>query len=274
MDMRTYFVICVLLIWTIFTIVCVYARYWRKKAAWALLMYGRNAQFCEERQNVAKQALLAGNKDAAKLFALAGPELFDKELPLAAFYRGTIKCVFADYYFPKRYHEWISEEQWNFTRVVYQFKEGCDNCAQYFARAFRVLQPGCELTVMFMPCSTEERYRERFSSLADFLLKFRGVHSGLDNILFIGDRECKHLAEKRDEIDEGSNYIIRNDVKGKNVVIVDDLITTGDSLENYAKRLEASGAEVVGAIFLAKTFELPSERRVKWVVWKQILCSW
>lgn len=272
--MRIYFVVGILLIWVVLMTMWAYARYWRKKAAWALLMYGRNAQYCEERRKVAKQALLAGNKDGAKLFALADPELFDKELPLLPFYRNGIKCVFFNYYYPKRYQEWIAEEQWDFTRVVYQFKEGLDDCAQYFAQAFRALQPNCELTVMFMPCSTEERYRERFSLLASFFLKFRGVHSGFDSILFIGDRECKHMAEKRNEIDENSNYIIRDEVKGKNVVIVDDLLTTGSSLIAYAKRLEESGAQVVGAVFLAKTFMLPSDRKVKWVMGKEVLCSW
>lgn len=272
--MRIYFVVGILLIWAILLTICAYARYWKKKAAWALLMYGKRTQYSKERQHVARQALLAGNKDAAKLFAFASPEMFDKELPLFPFYRNGIKCVYVDYYYPKRYHEWIAEEQWNFTQVVYHFKEGLDNCAQSFARAFRILQPGCELTVMFMPCSTEERYHERFSSLANIFPKFRGVYSGFDYISFVGDRKCKHLVENRNDINESSNYIISDDIKGKKVVIVDDLLTTGSSLKSYADRLEGYGAEVVGAIFLAKTFMLPSDSRIKWTVWKSFLCSW
>lgn len=274
MEMRMYFVLGFLLIWIILAAVCAYARYWRKKAAWALLMYGKNAHWREQREYGARQALLAGNKEAAKLYALACPEKFDNELPLTPFYRNNIKCVFADYYYPKRYHDWIAEDQWLFNRTVYQFKEGRDNCTQYFAKVFRTLEPACELTIMFMPCSSEKRYRERFSPLGLFFLKFKDVHSGIDYISFICDRECKHLVDKRSEIDEMSNYIISDAVKGKKVIIVDDLLTTGRSLSAYAECLKKSGAEVIGAIFLAKTFMLPSDFRIKWVIWKQIFFSW
>ena len=273
--MRVYAVLVFLLIWIFLIAVCAYARYWRKKAAWALLLYGRNAQWREQREYAARQALLAGdNKEAAKLYALACSERFDKELPLIPFYRKNIKCVFADYYYSKRYHDLIAEDQWNFARVVYQFKEGQDNCSQYFARVFRALNPACELTIMYMPCSTESRYRERFSSLDCFFSKFKDVHSGMDYILFSGERECKHTTRKRDEIDECSNYTVSEAVNGKRVVICDDLLTTGRSLCSYAECLRESGAEVVGAIFLAKTFMVPSDFRIKWVIWKQILFSW
>lgn len=272
--MRIYFVLTVLLIWIILTAVCIYAKYWRKKAAWALFMYGKYARYSEQRESAARQALLAGNKEAIKLYALTCPEKFDKELPLVPFYRNNIKCVFADYYYSKRYQDLISEDQWDFTRIVYQFKEGKDSCEQYFAQAFRALHPACELTVMFMPCSTEDRYRERFSALDRFFLKFRGVHSGFNYIRFTGERECKHMARKRDRIDETSNYIISTAVKNKDVIIVDDLLTTGHSMLAYAECLESSGAKVIGVIFLAKTFMVPSDFKVKWVLWKQILCSW
>ncbi len=274
MEKRVYFVLGFMLIWAILSAVAAYARYWRKKAGWALLMYGRNALWREQREYGAKQALIAGNKDAALLYALSCPEKFDKELPLIPFYRNKIKCVFADYYFPKRYHGWIAEEQWHFTQLVYQFKEGRDNCAQYFAQVFRTLHPACDLTIMFMPCSSEERYRERFSSLNRFFLSFTGVCSGFNFIIFTSDRECKHLASKRSDVDEMSNYVISDAVKGRKVVIVDDLLTTGHSLFTYAEYLKNSGAEVIGAIFLAKTFLVPSISKIKWKVWKQILFSW
>lgn len=270
---RAHALLLFLVVWGLFSLVLSYAKYWKKKAACALFMYGKNARWRDQREQAARQALMAGNKEAVKLYALACPEKFDKEIPLTPFYRNHIKCIFSDYYYSKRYQDWLAEDQWNFTRTVYQFKEGKDSCDQYFARAFKTLHPGCELTIMFMPCSTEYRYRERFSSLARFFLKFRDVHSGLNYIIFTGERECKHTAQRRNEVDESSNYMISESVKGRKVVIVDDLLTTGQSLFTYAEHLEASGAEVIGAIFLAKTFLLPSDFKVKWVVWKEYLLS-
>jgi len=122
---------------------------------------------------------------------------------------------------------------------------------------------------MFMPCSTKERYYTRFSSLANFFVKFWEVHSGLDYVIFTKERECKHTAKQRDKVDESSNYIISNAVKGKKIIICDDLLTTGKSLSSYSKELKNSGAEVVGAIFLAKTVRLPSNTKVIWKFWAQ-----
>lgn len=69
-----------------------YAQYWKRKAAYALLQYGRNAQNHEERKWAAQQALMAGHKDAAKLYALTCPEAFDKELPLVPFIEITLNA--------------------------------------------------------------------------------------------------------------------------------------------------------------------------------------
>ncbi len=250
-----------------------YAQYWKRKAAYALLQYGRNAQNHEERKWAAQQALMAGHKDAAKLYALTCPEAFDKELPLVPFYRDNIKCVFADYYYSKRFHNFIDEDQWQFANTVYLFKEGKDECSQYFAQTFKALRPACDITIMFMPCSTQKHYYNRFSSLAYFFLKFRGVQSGIDYISFTGERESKHTSQQRNKIEESSNYIINTNLTGKKIIIVDDLLTTGKSLSSYAKKLKDSGAEIAGAIFLAKTFLLPTNAKVKWIVWKHFFLS-
>lgn len=250
-----------------------YGQYWKKKASFAFLLYAKNTRYRKDREWAARQALMAGDKDAAKLYALACPEKFDKELPLKPFYREKIKCVFADYYYPQRLHNWIAEDQWHFSKTVYLFKEGKDECSTLFAQALKALQPACDITIMFMPCSTQERYHTRFSRLAMFFLKFRGVKSGLTYITFTNDREPKHTSRQRHKIKENSNYIINEAIKGQKVVIVDDLLTTGKSLSSYTKKLRKSGAEVIGAIFLAKTFLLPSETKVKFVVWKHFFLS-
>lgn len=251
----------------------IYGQYWKRKASFAFFLYGKSAQYREDREWAARQALMAGNKNAAKLYALACPEKFDKELPLQPFYRKNIKCVFADYYYPQRMHNWIAEDQWLFANMVYLFKEGKDECGTQFAQAFKALRPASDITIMFMPCSTQERYHTRFSPLAKFFFKFRGVQSGLAYITFTDEREPKHTARQRDKIKENSNYIISEAVRGRKVIIVDDLLTTGKSLTSYAKNLKKSGAEIIGAIFLAKTFQLPSEAKVKWVIWKHFFLS-
>ena len=43
--------------------------------------------------------------------------------------------------------------------------------------------------------------------------------------------------------------MMSNDLYGKRVVIVDDLLTSGSSLMEYAHNLERAGAKVEGAVF-------------------------
>ena len=45
---------------------------------------------------------------------------------------------------------------------------------------------------------------------------------------------------------------------GKEVIVVDDILTTGKSLQDFSKEVEADGGKVVGAIFAAETFKMPN----------------
>lgn len=98
------------------------------------------------------------------------------------------------------------------------------------------------------------------------------ARSGLDLICITESRECKHTSEKRSEINT-ANYMMSNALYGKRVVIVDDLLTSGTSLLEYAHNLERAGAKVEGAVFLARTFQMPSPARVKRLVWKRHLLA-
>lgn len=146
---------------------------------------------------------------------------------------------------------------------IYYFKEGKDVCGPMFVRACRVLPPASDFTFMFMPCSSERRYYVRFSALSDYLTHCFQAESGIDFIIYTGTRESKHTSSTRSEIDSSSNYIINAEaVSGRNVIIVDDLLTTGESLKDYARNLTSAGAIVLGAVFLGKTFSLPSRHTV------------
>ena len=219
-----------------------------------------------------RYAIIAGNPHAPLLYALTYPELFDKARPLRLFAFGEIRCVFAGYYFPQRFESWLCDDQSAFVQEVYDFKDGKDDCTEYFSQAFRILSTDRDVTAMFMPCSTSYRYYRRFSGIAGFLETHGYARSGLDLICITESRECKHTSEKRSEINT-ANYMMSNALYGKRVVIVDDLLTSGTSLLEYAHNLERAGAKVEGAVFLARTFQMPSPARVKRLVWKRHLLA-
>lgn len=63
-------------------------------------------------------------------------------------------------------------------------------------------------------------------------------------------RQRKTLS-RRERLSVAPRYLSRLDVRGYSVVIVDDVVTTGASLEAAARALADAGAEVLGAIVVA-----------------------
>lgn len=249
-----------------------YARYWRRMCGKAFCQYAAACCGREEREKLMRYAIIAGNRHAPLLYALTYPERFDKARPLRLFEFRGIRCVFAGYYFPQRYENWLCDDQAEFVRKVYDFKEGRDPCRNCFSQAFRVLSVTGDVTAMFMPCSTSRRYHRRFSGIAAFLESGGYARSGLDLICITEDRESKHTSGRRSGVDT-ANYMMARGLRGKRVVIVDDLLTSGDSLLEYAHNLERVGAIVTGAVFLARTFRMPPPATVRRVVWKHHLSA-
>lgn len=247
-----------------------YARYWKRAASKVLFQYALACHKKEDRDVLARRAVMAGNRPARILYALNSPECFDKARPMRPFLFGKIPCIFRDYYFPQRYEGWLREEQEEFVRKVYAFKEGEEDCREYFAGMFRTLFQESGITVMFMPCSTAARYYKRFGGIARFLENAGYARSGLELIRITENRESKHATAVRSSVDV-NNYVMSTELCGKRVVILDDLLTTGESLFGYARNLERCGAKVVGAVFLARTFKVPSSSRIRWTVWKRYM---
>lgn len=245
-----------------------YARKWRRTASERLFRYALACDRKEDRDELAGRAVMAGSRSARLLYALNSPELFDKARPMRPFMFGKIPCIFADYYFAQRYEDWLRTKQADFVRDVYAFKDGKEDCRKFFARMFRMLFPEGGVTAVFMPCSTARRYYKRFGGIAAFLENEGYARSGLYLIRITEDRESKHTASRRSAVDT-NNYVMFTELRGKRVVICDDLLTTGDSLFDYVRNLERCGAEVVGAVFLARTFQVPPSSGIRWVVWKK-----
>ena len=53
---------------------------------------------------------------------------------------------------------------------------------------------------------------------------------------------------------------IKDSIKRRKVLIIDDLIATGGTAEAAAKIVEISGGEVAGFIFVINLFDLPGEK--------------
>lgn len=80
-------------------------------------------------------------------------------------------------------------------------------------------------------------------------------------------RESLHEARGYENRILERNYRITGDIKGKDVIIVDDVLTTGQSMTDYKEEIERCGGKVVAAIFYSKTITLPHPLIVKLEVW-------
>lgn len=80
------------------------------------------------------------------------------------------------------------------------------------------------------------------------------VQNGNEHLAIYGERTAKHLSA--DRVCEDFGYSVRLDrdyFKGKKVIIFDDVITSGATANEFASQLAECGAQVMGAMFLART---------------------
>lgn len=122
--------------------------------------------------------------------------------------------------------------------------------------------------IMFMPCSDEFKYVQRFKRLNWYICTHcPDLASGLCDVDVFEPRESLHEAKgHRNRILE-RNYRITGDIKGKKIIIVDDVLTTGQSVADYKEEIERCGGKVVVAIFYGKTITLPYPLIVRLEVW-------
>lgn len=61
--------------------------------------------------------------------------------------------------------------------------------------------------------------------------------------------------------------VSRGNIEGKQIIIVDDVLTSGQSMADYKEEIERCGGKVVAAIFYGKTVTRPPLLLIKAHVW-------
>lgn len=145
--------------------------------------------------------------------------------------------------------------------LVYAFKSGQRAAVDHAVKVVSDLLikwygVDCESYVFCcVPASNNGKYIRRFKRFAAELTKRTGIQNGTEHINIFGQREAKHNNANH-IVSESYGYIVSADPEffaNKNVILFDDLITTGDTANEFAAELESVGANVLGAMFLART---------------------
>ena len=107
------------------------------------------------------------------------------------------------------------------------------------------------------PASNKDHYATRFGEFCKRVSELSGVENGFSHIVIMQSRMSVHEHRHGKKKCEVKPQLVDFDVryfKGKDVCVFDDVVTTGKSYANFANMLEDNGANVVGGMFLGKTF--------------------
>ena len=158
-------------------------------------------------------------------------------------------------YIPVRY-QGLSTQQINDRKDVFNFKDGNTPSSVksgLLSKVWTIIEGNkSDWVICFIPASTKSKTYNRYSSVALYLSHESGCDVYIDAIEKTIDSEAGHVSGKSS--DPTANFRINKErIKGKNVILIDDVITRGRTFEDTASKLESTGANKVIGLFVAKT---------------------
>lgn len=251
-------------------------RKWKKEAATAHFIIGQKAITSDEREWAYRKAFKYGHTKAKLFYIYAAANTFSGRKPLTPFTitsdkgESPIVAIFYDYYIRTKHLPYASDIQQEITQRVLELKDGLNPSSDLYSEVLRTLEAYFNEnwktpqgpTIIFMPCSSEYAYLNRFATLARSLSQRYHYNTAIDAIQYTDTRQSKHRSQNRDAIESASNIVISPKIIGKQVIIIDDVITTGDSLHQFAKELRTYGVTIKAAVFLAQTAKYPTDKEL------------
>ena len=143
----------------------------------------------------------------------------------------------------------------NIRNFIFSFKDGRKADVEYAANiiveSLKKESINIENTcLMIIPASKPEKTNKRFEYFCSMVAKALNIENGFNYLSAIEHEETKGSSDKNIR-----PFLILNSeqYKGKNVLLFDDVITSGSSFKQVATKLLETGAKSVTGLFLAKT---------------------
>lgn len=161
-------------------------------------------------------------------------------------------------YMPKRYLRKASFETLVDDSLVWDFKDGKEWATKKAAKMIAQALSTRDLkNVVFLciPASCQRTYVRRCKKFSEMVCEKCGATDGFSYVNVFGKRQKNHNHYfLQEQLGTDDNYHINEQaIKGKKVILFDDVVTTGKSAAKFKEHLEEMGAEVTLSIFLAKT---------------------
>ena len=158
-------------------------------------------------------------------------------------------------YIPVRYTG-LSAKQLQDRKDVFNFKDGSTPASVksgLLSKIRNIISNNpSQWVVCFIPASTKAKTYNRFSSLAIHFSREAGCDVYIDAIVNTVDTSAGHISGKSTN---PTQYFKINCeyIKGKKVILIDDVITRGRTFDDTADKLIQMGAVGVEGLFVAKT---------------------
>ena len=164
----------------------------------------------------------------------------------------SIPYYFFYYYVPTRYSG-LSSESDHIRQEVWKFKDGyhqdqfVDQLATKLSNTFGNAD---FLTLVCIPASTVNSNRTRYEQFSHDLCSKIHMTNGFEHISIVKEKKPSHLGGT----DEAVYELDRSFFAGKKIVLFDDVVTKGSSMQSFIDYLEEVGAKVVCCMSIGRTF--------------------
>lgn len=161
-------------------------------------------------------------------------------------------------YIPRRYWQKVSFMEQDICRKIIGFKDGRNVYSRWAARELANVLADMDIKdcyIVCVPASTRCSHVRRWKKFSQLLCQLTGAQSGFDYVRLLGNRKRAHITGEY-ELATNIKYCVHIDndfFRGKNVIVIDDIYTTGQSSAAFIDAMLSAGANVPMALFLGRT---------------------
>jgi predicted amidophosphoribosyltransferase len=107
------------------------------------------------------------------------------------------------------------------------------------------------LTLVCIPASSQAKTQARYEVFSNRICGETGLINAYSHISVVSERQERHLGGTG--MNTGQIAFDEGFFKGKYVLLFDDVVTRGDSMRTFKRKMESLGAIVIGGLSLGKT---------------------
>lgn len=189
---------------------------------------------------------------------------------------GGLHFSYLFYYYPTTCDFEATEEEWSNRWIVWDFKNTPDKTSESdHQKALEKAIPMLKnkllttfeadslkyLTLVCIPASSQIKTQARYEEFSNRICGELGLINAYPHISVVTEKEERRSGGT--SIDTNKLSFDEDFFKGKYVLLFDDVITRGDSMRTFKRKMESLGAIVVGGLSLGKTkHERPIQGRI------------